>query len=104
VSDRGRGTIVLLLMLLQVGVPAVLLGVADKPARFGWHMYSYPTPDFTVVATHTDGRTTLHEREEWMLDRREIRLDRAMLQRLCTVLPTAVELADADGTETVRCR
>jgi hypothetical protein len=104
VNDRVRGTIVLLLVLLQFGVPAVLLVVADKPARFGWHMYSYPTPDFAVVATHTDGRMSVHDRDEWMLDRREIRLDRVMLGRLCTVLPTAVELADADGTERVRCR
>jgi hypothetical protein len=104
VSDRVRGTIVLILMLLQVGVPAVLLVVADKPARFGWHMYSYPAPEFTVVATHSDGRTSRFDRQEWKLDRREIRLDRAMLARLCKLVPTAVELADAAGTERVRCR
>jgi hypothetical protein len=104
VSDRVRGSLVLVLMFLQVGVPAVLLGVADKPARFGWHMYSYPAPEFTVVVTHVDGESSRLDRQEWKLDRREIRLDLTMLERLCNLLPTAVELADEAGTELVRCR
>jgi hypothetical protein len=45
-------------LVIQVGVPLVQLG-ADRPARFGWQMYSAVHPVDVVVVDHGGRRRTL---------------------------------------------
>jgi hypothetical protein len=102
-TGRTRGVIVVAVAVIQFTVPAAILATAEKPARFGWHMYSYGEPDFAVTATHVDGSTTEHDRAEWNIHRRDVHLTAELLRKLCAELPSAVRLTDRAGSLEVRC-
>jgi hypothetical protein len=103
-NDRRRGFVVLALASLQIVVPAFMLTANEKPSRFGWHMYSYPTTDVRVVVTFRDGIETQYGRDAWQLDRREIHLSPSILEAICRELPSAKEITSLDGEREATCR
>jgi hypothetical protein len=94
-------------LALQVLVPTVaLVGVValgwERPMRAGWQMFSAPAQNEDRIELALPGGAT-EERAtaDYLLNRREMHVDRALLRRLCAAEPDAIALTGPDGTRVV---
>ncbi|MFW5419771.1 hypothetical protein J0910_24435 [Nocardiopsis sp. CNT-189] len=93
-TGRRRRTAVLVAAALtvQLAVPAaVQLTAEDRPNRFGWQMYSGGSPDPEVEAVSVDGAVASFHYSDIDADRSEIKIDEALLAKLCAVEPEVAE-------------
>ncbi|MFC3995322.1 hypothetical protein ACFOVU_05325 [Nocardiopsis sediminis] len=106
-KGRLAAWVVPCVVAVQVLVPSfLLLSGADRPARFGWHMYStVPTwPDVTAV--HADGTASEFTRRSIRAGRGDVALDDALLDAACRGDRSIVEFhvrRAPDTTDVHRC-
>jgi hypothetical protein len=93
---------------LQLLVPTlVLCGVLalgwERPMRAGWQMYSSAGEERRITVELTGGGTRERGAIDYLLNRREMKVDSDLLTRLCAAEPDAIALSGPDGTREV-CR
>ena len=102
---RFLAVLVAAFLIVQVAVPVVAL-FGQRPARFGWHMYSAlpPLPEVSIV--HADGtEEPVDIGALFGVQRAEIDYADAVRRRLCeTSDATEIRIrTEAAGVESVRC-
>jgi hypothetical protein len=95
------------MLIMQLVVPTVaLVGVLvlgwERPMRAGWQMFSAPAQNEVRIELELPGGAT-EERTtaDYLLNRREMHIDRALLRRLCAAEPSAIALSGPDSTRVV---
>lgn len=77
------------ILAIQVAMPVVQL-TADRPARFGWHMFAGVRPGLEFEVRHADGRVEAVTLEEYVLKlRQEVDLAAHLPAHLCRAIPSA---------------
>lgn len=96
--------LVVTLAAVQVGVPLRAL-LDDRPARFGWHMYSTLNPAPEAGVEDESGTVTPVDLGSLIADpRAEIRWSEPLAELLCRdESAVAIVVTDREGTSRVPC-
>jgi hypothetical protein len=92
------------LAAIQVGIPLLAL-FDDRPARFGWHMYSTLNPAPEASIEDESGAVTPVNLGSLIADpRAEIRWSEPLAELLCRdESAVAIVVSDREGTSRVPC-
>jgi hypothetical protein len=104
----GATAFFLFFLLIQAGVPLVQLG-AQRPARFGWQMYSAKPQRARFVLVMRDGTQRPASLGPYVAQSRgELDLTSALPPHLCRMVPdlasVLVTASDAKAPREYKCR
>lgn len=81
------------ILAIQIAVPVVQL-TADRPVRFGWHMFAGVRRGVEFEVRHADGRVEAVAIDAYVLTpRQEVDLASHLPDHLCRTIPTAEAIA-----------
>jgi hypothetical protein len=82
--------IVVVVVALQVGIPAMALLREDRPSPLGWQMYAWPSPPLEVLVLDADGDPLDRETSDYIgRYRLEVPYHQHLPAHVCEVEPEA---------------
>lgn len=104
VSSRFRLALFATILTIQVAIPLVQLR-AERPARFGWQMFSGVQPPIEFIVEHTDGTVDTVTAQDYMIKpRQEIDPFPYLPPHICDQVPTAATVAVSGAEDPTRTR
>ncbi|MDA8372072.1 MAG: hypothetical protein M0026_19710 [Nocardiopsaceae bacterium] len=105
IRRRVRSAVIIGVLFLQIGIPAVQLSRGDPPLRFGWQMYSSAVDWPEIEAVDNEGITAPIDRSDIYVFRMEIRADQHLAAALCASDPliARVRFRSSGTTEEFTC-